>query len=67
MDNAAAFTTLPHGLKWVIDLTSVVALLGSLASVLPPIASALTVVAMTIRICESATVRGWMRRLRGRR
>lgn len=65
MDNA--FASLPHGFKWVIDLTSVAALLGSLASILPPIASALTVVCMTIRILESATVRGWLRRRKDRR
>jgi hypothetical protein len=65
MDNA--FASLPHGVKWVVDLTSVAALVGSLASILPPIASALTVICMTIRICESPMVRAWLRRRKERR
>lgn len=51
-----SFTDLPDGLKHVLDATSIVALLGSLISVLPAVASVLTIVWTCIRIWETATV-----------
>lgn len=51
-----SFTDLPDGLKHVLDATSIVALLGSLISVLPAVASLLTIVWTCIRIWETATV-----------
>lgn len=57
-----AFDHLPAGLKFAIDLTSLATLVGTLASILPTIASALTVVWMVIRICQEPLVKGWFRR-----
>lgn len=58
----SAFDHLPGGLKLAIDLTSLATLVGTLASILPTMASALTVIWMTIRICQEPLVKGWFRR-----
>lgn len=50
------FENMPDGLKHVLDATSFIALLGSLISVLPAVASLLTIVWTCIRIYETATV-----------
>lgn len=57
-----SFTDLPDGLKHVLDATSIVALLGSLISVLPAVASVLTIVWTCIRIWETATVQALLGR-----
>lgn len=57
-----SFTDLPDGLKHVLDATSIVALLGSLISVLPAVASLLTIVWTCIRIWETATVQAMLGR-----
>lgn len=56
------FDTLPDGVKHALDLTSIAALLGSLISVLPAIASVLTIVWTAIRIYETPTVQGLIHR-----
>lgn len=57
-----SFTDLPDGLKHVLDATSIVALLGSLISALPAVASVLTIVWTCIRIWETATVQALLGR-----
>jgi hypothetical protein len=53
---------LPDGLKHALDATSVIALLGSLISVLPALASVLTIVWTAIRIYETPTVQALLHR-----
>jgi len=57
-----SFTDLPDGFKHALDATSIVALLGSLISVLPAVASVLTIVWTCIRIWETATVQAMLGR-----
>lgn len=57
-----SFDTLPEGLKHALDATSVIALLGSLISVLPAVASVLTIVWTMIRIYETPTVQALLHR-----
>ena len=52
----------PDGLKHFVDLISITTLLGSLISVLPAVASGLTIVWTAIRIYETRTVQGWLGR-----
>lgn len=49
------FKDLSEGAKAIGDLVSIATLLGSLASILPSIASGLTVIWLGIRIYESQT------------
>lgn len=60
------FDALPAGLKHAIDLTSFVALLGSLMSVLPALASLLTIIWTVIRIFETPTVQAFIASRRAR-
>lgn len=53
---------LPDGLKLSLDALSVTALLGSLISVLPAVASLLTILWTTIRIYETETVQRLVKR-----
>lgn len=57
-----SFDNLPDGLKHALDATSIVALLGSLISVLPAIASVLTIAWTMIRIYETPTVQALLHR-----
>lgn len=52
----ALFDHMPDGLKHLLDVASIAALLGSLISMLPAVASLLTIVWTAIRIFETATV-----------
>lgn len=52
----------PDGIKHFVDLISITTLLGSLISVLPAVASGLTIVWTVIRIYETKTVQGWLGR-----
>lgn len=47
---------LPEGIKQALDALSIVTLLGSLISMLPAVASMLTIVWTAIRIFETQTV-----------
>lgn len=53
---------IPDGTKHLIDLASFVTLLGSLVSVLPAIASLLTIIWTAIRIYETPTVQALVAR-----
>lgn len=59
------FDTLPEGLKHAIDAISITALLGTLVSLLPAVASLLTIVWTVIRIYETPTVQRILRRRGG--
>lgn len=48
--------------KMLFDGLSLVVVVGTLASILPPIAALLTIVWTVIRIFETETVRGWLGR-----
>lgn len=50
----------PEGLKHAVDALSIATLLGSLVSMLPAIASVLTIIWTSIRIYESATVQRFL-------
>ncbi len=56
------FSHLPDGLKHLLDGASVITLLGSLASVLPSIATLLTILWSAIRIYETETVQRLVKR-----
>lgn len=45
--------------KHIVDALSVVTVLGTLVEMLPSIAAVFTIVWTSIRIWETATVRGW--------
>lgn len=53
---------LPDGLKFALDALSFTALLGSLISVLPAVASLLTILWTVIRIYETETVQRLVKR-----
>lgn len=53
---------LPDGLKLALDALSLTALLGSLISVLPAVASLLTILWTVIRIYETETVQRLVKR-----
>ena len=65
MSMKPALDNLPDGIKHLLDATSVLALLGSLISVLPAIASLLTIIWTAIRIYETATVQRLLGRAPG--
>lgn len=56
------FDHLPDGLKHMLDGASLITLLGSLASVLPSIATLLTILWSAIRIYETETVQRLVKR-----
>ena len=60
------FDLLPDGLKHALDAVSIIALFGSLISVLPAVASLLTIVWTVIRIYETETVQRAIGRRRDR-
>jgi hypothetical protein len=47
---------LPEGLKHIVDALSIATLLGSLVSMLPAVASLLTIIWTALRIYETPTV-----------
>jgi len=51
---------IPEGLKHLLDGLSIMTLLGSLAAMLPAVASILTIVWTGIRIYETSTVQRWL-------
>lgn len=55
----------PDTAKQLGDLVSFAALLGSLVSMLPAVASVLTIIWTGIRIYETATVQGLFKRRKG--
>jgi hypothetical protein len=59
------FHDLPEGAKLAGDILSLATLLGSLASILPAIAAILTIIWTAIRILETETVQGLIKRKGG--
>ena len=53
---------LPSGIKHTLDALSIATLFGSLISMLPAVASLLTIVWTVIRIFETTTVQGLLKR-----
>jgi hypothetical protein len=51
--------------KSVIDALSIITVIGTLADMLPSVAAIFTIVWTSIRIWETATVQGWVKKLRG--
>lgn len=56
------FDHIPDGFKHALDALSLTALLGSLISVLPAVASLLTIIWTAIRIYETPTVQRFVKR-----
>jgi hypothetical protein len=54
------FINMDEASKYVIDIASVLTVLGTLADMLPAIAAVFTIVWTAIRIYETKTVQGWM-------
>lgn len=52
------------GAKQVADAASLAAAIGTVAGWLPPLAALLTIIWTGLRIWESPTVQGWVRRRR---
>lgn len=55
---------LPDTVKHLIDTASIGVVLGTLAAALPQIAALFSIVWTAIRISETRTVQGWLRRFR---
>jgi DMSO reductase anchor subunit len=56
------FDSISEHTKHVIDWTSIGIALGSLIQVLPSIAAALSIVWSVIRIYETKTIQGWIKK-----
>jgi hypothetical protein len=54
----------PEGIKHLVDALSIATLLGSLVSMLPAVASVLTIVWTSIRIFETQTVQRLLGRVK---
>lgn len=53
---------IPDGIKHFVDALSIGTMLGTLFQMLPNIAALLTIVWTGLRIYESDTVQGWLKR-----
>lgn len=53
---------IPEGMKHLLDALSIGTMLGTLFQMLPNIAALLTIVWTALRIYESRTVQGWLKR-----
>jgi hypothetical protein len=56
------FTHLDEASKHIIDALSLVTVIGTLVDMLPSIAAVFTIVWTAIRIYETKTVQGWIRK-----
>jgi len=56
------FFNMDEASKHIIDFASVLTVLGTLADMLPAIAAIFTIVWTGIRIYETKTVQGWIRK-----
>lgn len=59
------FHDMPETAKLAGDILSLATLLGSLASMLPAVAAVLTIIWTTIRIIETDTIQGLLKKRRG--
>lgn len=57
---------LPDGLKHAIDAISIVALFSSLISLMPAASTLMTFIWASLRVYETPTVQGWLKRRRDR-
>lgn len=62
MDDHDIWKHLPEGMKHLLDALSIGTMLGTLFQMLPNIAALLTIVWTGLRIYESDTVQGWLKR-----
>lgn len=53
---------IPEGLKHLLDALSVGTMLGTLFQMLPNIAALITIIWTAIRIYETKTVQGWLKK-----
>jgi len=53
-------------IKHVVDGLSIITVIGTLADMLPSVAAVFTIVWTAIRIIETETVRGLIKRIRGK-
>jgi hypothetical protein len=56
------FINMDDATKQIIDFASIATVLGTLADMLPAIAAIFTIVWTVIRIYETKTVQGWIRK-----
>ena len=56
------FINMDEATKHIIDFASIATVLGTLADMLPAIAAIFTIVWTAIRIYETKTVQGWIRK-----
>ena len=62
MDDHDIWRHVPEGIKHLLDALSIGTMLGTLFQMLPNIAALLTIVWTGLRIYESDTVQGWLKR-----
>lgn len=62
MDEHDLWKHIPEGLKHLLDALSVGTMLGTLFQMLPNIAALITIIWTAIRIYETKTVQGWLKR-----
>lgn len=62
MDDHDIWKHVPEGIKYLLDVLSIGTMLGTLFQMLPNIAALLTIVWTGLRIYESDTVQGWLKR-----
>lgn len=62
MDDHDIWKHVPEGIKHILDALSIGTMLGTLFQMLPNIAALLTIVWTGLRIYESDTVQGWLKR-----
>lgn len=62
MDDHDIWKHVPEGIKHLLDALSIGTMLGTLFQMLPNIAALLTIVWTGLRIYESDTVQGWLKR-----
>lgn len=62
MDDHDIWKHIPEGIKHLLDALSIGTMLGTLFQMLPNIAALLTIVWTGLRIYESDTVQGWLKR-----
>lgn len=62
MDEHDLWKHIPEGLKHLLDALSVGTMLGTLFQMLPNIAALITIIWTAIRIYETKTVQGWLKK-----
>lgn len=65
-DGSVDMTEHTETAKSMVDMLSIVTVIGTLAEMLPSIAALFTIVWTAIRIWETQTVQDWVKKLRGK-